>query len=118
MLHLEELSCDANDAAVRLDGYLTYATAPILVQACEAYLRRGVCTLSLEVQRLWGVDLVGLRALQAVACHGLTIRLHGPGLFLRALLASHGLEGWIPEDEGRCRTGGRVGARARCGETI
>ena len=118
MLHFEELNCDAHEAGARLDGYLTYATAPLLVQACEAYLRSGVRTLNLDVHRLWGVDMLGLRALQVVARHGLIIRLHHPGVFLRALLASHELEGWIPEREGVRRTEGQLRTRARRRETV
>lgn len=95
MLTLVELNRDPCGVLLELRGYLTWTTGGMLRGACQTYGRQGVRRIGLVVDRLWGVDLLALRALADIRASGIAIEIHGPGAFVRALLVSHGFEDWI-----------------------
>ena len=83
---------------LRLDGYLTCTTISSFAQTCEAYLRRGIRTVDLDVQRLLTIDVMGLEGLHRLQAMGLRIRVHHASPFIRTLLASGPLEHCIENE--------------------
>lgn len=105
------LEAERSPCAVRVEvrGYLTWTTAAILLEACQAYARDGLRRIDLVADQLWGVDLLALRALEPIRHGGPEVRVLRAGEFVRCQLASEGFGDWIGQDADAPAAGTHVG---------
>ena len=97
MIALKEVNRNDHSALVRIEGYLTWSTAGVVREACELYWSEGISHLGLVVDQLRGIDLPAIQVLQGIEAQGMEIRFHQAAGFVRDILMSHGLSGWLNE---------------------